>query len=383
MVAVGSKKDLVLSSCLSEFLAGKIHSVSSGSRLLFKDFLKDYLSVVQNGMGSSAFSNLYSHSRHIGEALGDYRMNELNHDLIVQFLNSLTVKTYTRGKNGKPQLFGFSIISKTYDLLICLLKDAWYKKLTVEDLSFNLKKPHSKKLYEKNCKELSDTQIRTLEKIVSSDPMLCAMIYILLYTGMRPAECKALRFSDIDFVNNTISVSRSLKREIPLDLKTGLRGVPFPVVGNLKNVSGNQRANHAFRLIPVSSKVVSSISALRDFIVSDWELSSLRAEYGNDDYLFTGVNGQLVVPDYYDQKYKRLLKRYGYSYSDFSLYKLRHTFCTRLCRMGVNPKTVARSMGDNTVQMVMEVYNETNREDIDLACFQFSEGMDSTLLGNS
>ncbi|MCG3717798.1 site-specific integrase [Aliarcobacter butzleri] len=145
-------------------------------------------------------------------------------------------------------------------------------------------------------------------------------MHIALYTGARTGEIMALKISDIDFNNSTITFQRSIRRNIISTTKTG-KSRTIPIVNDLKDV------------------------------LLTW-IKSL-----NSEYLFTRPyknipysNSKSIVERYY----KPMLKRLNIPY--LVIYNTRHTFASIAIESKIPLSTVSRCLGHSTLSTTERFY---------------------------
>jgi integrase len=140
------------------------------------------------------------------------------------------------------------------------------------------------------------------------------------YSGARPAELLALRWRDIDWVNEHIAISKARVR--------GYEGLP-------KTASGE-------RLIPMTRPVKEALEHLKV-----GPLVSL------DDFVFVNTKGRPIdnhLSDVWDKALKRAGLRHRPSY------QLRHTFITQCILKGHPLPYIAKIVGHSTIDTLIRHY---------------------------
>ena len=187
----------------------------------------------------------------------------------------------------------------------------------------------------------------------------------------------ALKFSDFNRHQKTVKIQRALSIDKIVDIQTGKVISQQPLIKSLKN-ERSQRRNYERRELVVGESVFWAVDRLTKAIRADSSWTINRIKQNIQDYLFAAENGQLLLPDTYAKRWRRRMAAYGLSNYESSLYRFRHTFCTRLFRnYHYDPKIVQRLMGDNDMTMVMRVYNAISQEDILTASAKYAEDMDN------
>lgn len=167
--------------------------------------------------------------------------------------------------------------------------------------------------------------------------------YMALFLGMRKGELIALEWSDIDFNNHSVSITKStgiVKKEIitkPPKTKSSIRVVAIPDV--------------VFELLKEYRK----------------EQLKYRLSIGNqwigDNYIFIQWNGKQMYPSTPYAAFKKIIKRYNNAVTDetlklpnIPLHGLRHTSATLLISQNVDVKTVSGRLGHAQTSTTMDIY---------------------------
>lgn len=346
------------------------------AEMLLKDYLEDYLNRKKGTVSQRTHEGKLKLSKHIINDLGHYKMENIDRKVLENFIDNLPEKTYTKG--GEVYNFTKSTINKIYDILHCVIKDAVSDECILKNnIMTDVKRPKSKASKKKKEKTLSVTAIKNIIKSVEKNQMIHTWIQLLLYTGARPSEILALKFSDIDYLNKTISISEALT-EVKNDdcIKYGTNGKMRAIISNLKNDDGNDYT-YQCRTLKVSDRVLKLLKEWEKDVTGNAKLMEMKKSYGTQEYLFSGSKGQFWCYHYYRQAYDRLLKREGID--NINPYRFRHTFCTNALRRGINIKTVQLMLGDNTTEMVLKVYANMNQDDIDEGCMEVIGVVDKML----
>jgi integrase len=162
-------------------------------------------------------------------------------------------------------------------------------------------------------------------------PTRYGVLFVLaLTTGLRPSEYLALRWSDIDWQDETVTVMRTLEKG---------RGWTF---------APTKRALSR-RQVKLESWVARRLRHLYMRERSIPDLSPLSARP-----IFRTHRDQPINSDYLAREFKRLLREAGLP--QMRLYDLRHTAATLALAAGVSAKVVSEQLGHASSAFTLDVY---------------------------
>lgn len=151
-------------------------------------------------------------------------------------------------------------------------------------------------------------------------PQHRALFICLAWTGARPDEMFALRFSDCNFDRNEIAINK----------------------GRVRGMEGKTKTKAGNRKIAMLSIVKEVLLELKD-----------RSMQHVDGYVFLRSNGQ-PYDKHVDREWRTALKKAGVRHRP--AYQLRHTFASLCLQRGVQPTWVAKTLGHSTPQITFRHY---------------------------
>ena len=237
-----------------------------------------------------------------------------------------------------------SYIKKIYDLTRQIFKYAYENGMTSYDLTRNLKLPKGKK--GTTGRSITDREREVLLKVLEGHRgnLFCK---IMLYCGLRPSEVCALLWKDLDLENGIIDVNKAQKKDGSIGdpkSKDGIRKVPIPqhFISELK-----ANAKSPFELVCPQTNGQHHTE------------SSRKKMWKNIKRLMNIEMGAQV-------KRNQLVPPLPLA-DDFTMYNLRHTYCTDLEKMGV-PINIARQlMGHSDISITSKIYTHASTESLDIA----------------
>lgn len=184
---------------------------------------------------------------------------------------------------------------------------------------------------------------------------------IMLWTGMRVGEITGLRWCDIDFEEEIISVNHTL---VYYDKRNEERCTY--AINTTKTKAGE-------RIIPMLPKVKEAFLMEKEY-QEELDLKSKSVVDGFSDFIFVNRFGNVQNQSTLNKALKRIIRDCNYEMldkssgneitmlPDFSNHSLRHTFTTRMCEAGVNIKAMQEILGHADVETTMDIYAEATKD---------------------
>ena len=149
-----------------------------------------------------------------------------------------------------------------------------------------------------------------------------------------------MKWSDIDFDNRTLTISRSMEYRH----STGEWRI------------GEPKSKSGYRSIPLTEE---AINMLRRQKRKNLEVKVIPMEWS--EYVFLCRNGTPVKNSTYDTMLFKQCDKIGIP--RFSMHVLRHTFATRCIEGGMKPKTLQTILGHSNIGITMNLYVHTTEDE--------------------
>lgn len=180
-------------------------------------------------------------------------------------------------------------------------------------------------------------QSRLLAVVCNGSDKFRTAILLCLYTGMRLGELCALKWTDIDYKNRTVTVNRTVQR--------------IAAKGHLSKtvlMETAPKSESSKRTIPLTAFVLDQL----------WELKG--------DRLYVFGEEKPLDPRTMQYRFKRLLKEAQVDDRNFHI--LRHVFATNCVENGMDVKALSEILGHSDVKITLNRYvhpsMDTKREQI-------------------
>lgn len=170
-------------------------------------------------------------------------------------------------------------------------------------------------------------------------------LHILLasYYGLRREEVCGLKWSAIDFINHTISISHTVTHCL--------------VDGEYKLVKKNRTKNiSSYRTLPLISEIESLL------LTKKKEQEENKKLFGNsylnkDNYIMVDIEGKLILPDRVTKVFKKLVTNKDNDLKRIRFHDLRHSCASLLLANGVNMKEIQAYLGHSNYNCTANLYS--------------------------
>jgi integrase len=180
---------------------------------------------------------------------------------------------------------------------------------------------------------------------------LSALFVLALFLGLRRGELLGLKWEDIDFIENTVEIRRTLQR----------------VDGALQAVTPKTKKSR--RTVPLIAVCAGALSSHKRRQAMERLLAGER--WVETGYVFTTEIGTPIEPDNLRRVWYPLREVAGLG--EMRLHDLRHSCVTLLLRLKVPPHIVQAIVGHADLHVTMTIYAHASLEDQRKALDQLAE----------
>lgn len=180
---------------------------------------------------------------------------------------------------------------------------------------------------------------------------------ILLGTGMRIGECLGLTWQDVDFENNLIYITHTLRYDNYGD-------------GNKFHIS-EPKTESGKRTIPMIKEVKKAFLTIRQTNLRLGSSGDFTVDGYHDFIFLTLKRRRLYMPNTIGQMLTRIVKSYNDEETKTAAIEnreplllphltphiMRHTFCTRFCENETNVRVIQEIMGHKDIKITMNIYS--------------------------
>ena len=190
-----------------------------------------------------------------------------------------------------------------------------------------------------------DQQKKLLDALNKTEHEYKYIVLLQLYTGMRIGEVLALTTEDIDFEIGTITINKTLTKDV-----------------NDKVVMGSStKTDNSKRTLLMDKRV-------RNILTEIFEMRKNNKNLLNDMLFYHDDNNRFITPSEVNNYLQRLNRREKITDS-LHTHMLRHTFATRCIESGMQVKALQKILGHKKVQITLDTYTsffkEFNKEELE------------------
>lgn len=315
-----------------------------------------YISTKSDLRGTTMSNYVYTYDRYVRNGFGTKKIGGVKFSDVLLFYNALIAK----GLSVNTVDSVHSVLHPTFQMAV---RDDIIRHNPTDGVMAELKKRMGKSEM-RHALTLQQEQ-EFLDFIDSPDYIRWKPLFVVMFgTGGRVGEIIGLRWKDVDFEKNEISINhsvsyypksdKSFKCEFEVHkpkTKAGIRTIPM--LGKVQDALKQEKENQE----KYGYSNVVELDGMSGFIFCN--------RFGNL-HNAAGINRQIkrIVDDHNCREEVKAAKenREPVMIPHFSCHITRHTFCTRLCESETNIKVIQSVMGHKDIQTTMDIYAEVSEQ---------------------
>lgn len=314
----------------------------------------DYIANKPELKQSTRTNYKYMYNKYVRDEIGQLAIKSINYSIVKKFFNKLLHEV-----GFKPNSVE-TINTILNPVFVIAMKDGLIRLNPMNGIMADLKRSND---WDKGKRHAlpKDQQIALVE-FIRTHPVYkhwYPLVVCLLGTGCRIAEMLGLRWQDINWSDNIISINHNLIYRLQDDGSVQFR------VTTTKTKNGN-------RDIPMFESVREALK--QEYKKQTKEGFCTKEIEGYTGFIWMNRFGDTLSPPCFNRALERIRRDYNLMETEkakkehrkpnliehFSAHHLRHTFCVRLCEEETDLKLIQEIMGHADISTTMDIYNESN-----------------------
>ena len=311
---------------------------------------------LKRGLKHNTFCNYkYMYNMFVSKTLGRQKIASIKRSDIKRFYNNMADERVLKISTIDTV---HSVLHQIFDLAV---SDNYIRLNPTDNALKELKKAHN--FEREKRKALTVDEEKMFVDFLKSNEQYkhwYPVFAVMLGTGMRVGEVVGLRWCDVDFEENVISVNHTLVYYNHGDGK----GCTFSV--------NTPKTKAGTRTIPMLDYVKEAFELERQN-QADAQLSCRAAIDGYTDFIFINRFGDVQHQGTLNKAIRRIIRDCNDEallrspdtttlLPPFSCHSLRHTFTTRLCEKGMNIKVIQDVLGHSDFSTTMNIYADVTKD---------------------
>lgn len=292
-------------------------------RIRFRDFCDKYLEVKQSVLSPNCyvFYKMIIQTELIPK-FGNMRLRDIKTYHVQDFIQYLA--TEKKRGDGEEGCISPSTVRRYTTVLRSILTLAYQLEYTDVDVGAS-RKIVFPRIQTTELEVYDQEEVHQILAALEGEPIhIRLLVEIALFTGMRRGEIVGLKWADIDFEHQCLSVKRSIYK--PKDGKAQEK---------------EPKSKGSIRTIAIPERLIKTLLEYKHH--QDRHISFMGDAWKNLDYIFTEEDGYVMNPHTPTKQFSKFLRRHGIRHLKF--HGLRHTSATMLLANGCDIKTVSSRLG--------------------------------------
>ena len=324
---------------LAEILAEYNNNPSLFQKIDFIQYIDKWLKTVKTQVDTITYEGYSSYvEKHIKPYFQPLKLN-LQDVRLSHIEEYYQYKSVSGRLDNKPGGLSYRSIKLHSVVLNLIFTEAVRNNLIKDNPCQYAKIPKTAKKSDKKAEYYSAEQCKKLLS-VTKGTALYDMVYLTFIYGLRRSELIGLKWSAIDFDNDTLSICHTVVLQ-----KT--------VVA--KDSTKNASSNRTYPLLPDVKEILLRMKERQD------EYREFFGDcYNDSDYVFVKENGDLYFPSYPSHALQKVLKKH--SLNHIRWHDLRHSCASALILKNWSMKDISEWLGHADISTTMNIYGHLSIE---------------------
>ena len=296
-------------------------------KIKFLNFLEQSITNNKNSIEYTTYKS-YRDQQKIIERFFSVKNLDLENVTVADILDFYNYLSNVRKNTNNTVIHYHALLRKTFT-------EAYIRKLIKENIMLEIPRPKKEKYISEvfNLKE-----INIFLNHIKGHRFELEMNLALFY-GFRRSELLGLRFSVIDFDNNTILVNTKITSSEKEKL------VPKQIMKN----------DSSYRIMPLLDSIKKLIIQRMERIKKDKHFFKSIYTKKWEGFVCVGENGELIKPDRVTRTFRKLINECGLK--KIRLHDLRHSCATLLYEQDIQLKDIQMWLGHSDIQTTANIYS--------------------------
>lgn len=301
----------------------------------FEEYALEWLERRKTQVETSTFERYNGQTRtHLIPCFGTKKLLDITPRDISEFY---AFKAKSGRADGKGGALSHTTMRSVSSLLRSILQQAVIEGLLIRNPADGI--PLQTKSKEREYVFLNKDEANALLKAFEGD-LIHELVFVTLYYGLRRSEVLGLRWQDIDFEKNTLTIQHTVVKNLTI---------------TAKNSTKTSASNATFVLIPRVKDVLLKLKEKQDGY-----REVFRECYHESDYVFTLEDGTLIRPDSLTRHFEKILKKNGLKSMRF--HDLRHSTASMLFDLGWDIKAIQTWLRHADIETTGNIYTHISSE---------------------
>ncbi|MEG1989978.1 MAG: tyrosine-type recombinase/integrase [Clostridia bacterium] len=293
-------------------------------KITMEKLLNDWVESRKIDISPKTYNTYKIYIKNIVKCIGHIELLNINPKLLEDFY--LELKTNTK--------YASKTILTHYNIVNASLNKAVIWGYIVNNPNLRVSKP---KVQKKEIVCYSPNEVHELISVLQDEPLKYqALIYLALDSGARRGEIIALNWNDINFIDGSIKITKSVQY-------TPEKGI----------FEKNTKTENSVRKVYISDTTVAILKKYQNEQLRQQLL--LGSKWLKSDRVFTTEYGAVMHPDSAGNILERVTKKYNLKRINF--HALRHTSISLMIASGIQVQVISRKAGHSSVQTTDRIYS--------------------------